>query len=181
MTKHRFSSLVVPCLAGLFAGAFGPGCNKDRDKADDTRMAIEETKDDVAEARAKIQDKGEELASTEGDTASDRAQFIAATERNLTELDGKIEELRASVTQRSTELEGEARTDLEQGMRDLEGARRQAQSALDSFRQTTSGKAADVRQATETAVERTRAAYDALHGRVSEPKGSIEHVKVEKK
>ncbi|HWM87117.1 MAG TPA: hypothetical protein VNO33_14795 [Kofleriaceae bacterium] len=154
--RRLFTSLAL--LAGI------AGCKADRDQPVETGKAIDETRDEAAETRADIQDKQEQLGREEGDVSAERNEFIAATERTLTELDRQIEQLRTDVKQRATELNGEARRDLEQRLTDLENARAQAQTALDRFRQATADQASKVRQDTETAVKRTRAAYDALRG-----------------
>lgn len=147
----------------------GAACKSDRaDDPEETRKVIEETKDEAAEARADIQSKQEELARGEGDVAAERAEFIAETEKTLAELDRKIQELRADVQQSASATAGEAKADVDQGLADLEATRRQAQSALDKMKQTTSDGAAQVRQETESALERTRNAYDALRGRVGD-------------
>jgi chromosome segregation ATPase len=160
---HRFRLLFV--LTTVLAGA--GGC-ENRDRPNETEKVIEDTRDEAAETRADIQGKQEEIAREQGDVSGDREEFIAATEKKLEELDARIREVRASVQQRSTEVTGESRRDLDHRLAELETARSQAQSALENFRQATAEKAAAGRQATEAALERTRAAHDALRDRVSD-------------
>jgi chromosome segregation ATPase len=161
--RVRLISLTLVGLAALWAG-----CSDQRDEADKASKAIDQVRDEAAETRADIQDKQEELSRDQGDTASERGKFIAATERTLENLDREIEQLKQSVAQRGTELRGEARREIEEQLVDLENARAEAKTTFDRFRQATSDQAVKVRQETQTAVERTKAAYDVLRGRVGD-------------
>jgi chromosome segregation ATPase len=161
--RGRFTSLTLFALA-----LFSLSCADERDEADKASKAIDQVRDEAAETRADIQDKQEELSRNQGDTASERGRFIAATERTLENLDREIATLKQSLAQRSKEFAGEARREIEEQLVDLENARAEAKTTFDRFRQATSDQAVKVRQETQTAVERTRAAYDVLRGRVGD-------------
>lgn len=175
MTRHLLTSSL---LAGLLA--LSSGCVRDRDEGGDTRTEIEETKDRAAEQRAKLEKKNDELAASGGDTSGERRRFAEETEAKLRALDEKITSLRAEVQARAASAGGEERGDLEAQLRDLDGARAQAQVALDSFRQEGAGASTGQEQAQE-AVDRTNAAYEALHGRMRAGDPSAKPVEPEKK
>lgn len=160
MMKH---ALTLSLLAGALA--LGSGCVRDRDDGADTRTKIEETKDRAAEQRMKLEEKDNELAASGGDTDAERRGFADQTEQKLRALDEKIASLRSEVEARAAREGGEERGDLEAQLRDLASARSDAQAALDSFRQE-GASAPGGQDRTQNAVDRTSAAYDALHGRI---------------
>lgn len=158
-------------LAAAAALAFpAAGCKSQEDTAERTAKVIDETRDDAAETRASIQDKQEQLArkSNQGEAASERGEFIAATEKTLHDLDRRIQEVKAEVGRRGSELRGEARRELDQKLVDLENARAEAQTAFDRFRQASSEQVGAARQQTEASLQRARSAYDDLRGRVGD-------------
>lgn len=174
MMKH---SVTLSLAAGVLV--LGSGCVRDRDDSGDTRTEIEETKDRAAEQRAKLENKNDELAASGSDTSAERARFGDDAQKKLRELDEKIASLRSEVQERAIQAGGEERGDLEAQLRDLDSARAQAQVALDSFRQGGASASADQQQ-TQTAVDRTGAAYDALHGRVHAGDATAKSVEPEK-
>jgi TolA-binding protein len=173
--RHPFTSSL---LAGVLALA--SGCVRDRDNNGDTRTEIEETKDRAAEQRVKLEMKNDELAASGDDTSSERRRFADETEQKLRDLDKKITSLRREVLARARSAGGEERGDLEAQLRDLDSARAQAQVALDSFRRE-GASAATGQQQTQEALDRTGAAYDALHGRIHTGDGTGKTVEPEKK
>jgi chromosome segregation ATPase len=175
MTRYPFT---LTLLAGLLA--LGIGCVRDRDNSGDTRSEIEETKDRAAEQRAKLEKKNDELATSGEDTSSERRRFADATDKKLRELDQKITSLRSEIQARAVRVGGEERGDLEAQLRDLDSARAQAQVALDSFRQE-GASASTGQDDTQDAVNRTGAAYDALHGRIRAGDPTTKPVEPEKK
>ena len=158
---------LIPLTLLGFA-AIAASCADRRDEVDKASKAIDQVRDEAAETRADIQDKQEELSKQQGDTASERGRFIAATERTLQDLDRQIEQLKTDVAQRGAELRGEARKEIDEQLVDLENARAEAKTTFDRFRQATSDQVVKVKQDTQTAVERTKAAYDVLRGRVGD-------------
>jgi chromosome segregation ATPase len=146
------------------------GCESQDDRAERTAKVIDQTRDDAAEMRARIQDKQEQLAEKrdQGEAASERGEFMAATEKTLQDLDRRIEQVKADVQKRGSELKGEARREIDQKLVDLENARAEAQTAFDRFRQATSEQAGAARQQTEASLQRARSAYDDLRGRVGD-------------
>jgi chromosome segregation ATPase len=165
--KRPLTPLATAVVLALSAQAAW-SCTDEQDRVDDTRKVIDETRDEAARARADIQDKEDELARDQGNVATDRAKFIAATEATLRRLDREMAQVRADVAARGPELNGEGRQDVEAGLAELENARAEAQAAFDRFRQTPSEQEARVRQGTRAAIERARSAYDALRGRVGD-------------
>lgn len=173
--RHPFTILL---LAGAIA--LGSGCVRDRDDGGDTRTEIEETKDRAAEQRAKLEKKNDELAASGHDTSAERRRFADEADAKLRTLDQKITSLRGEVQARAARAGGEERGDLEAQLRDLDGARAQAQAALDSFRREGAGVSTDQERA-QQAVDRTGAAYDALHGRLHAGDEAAKPVEPEKK
>jgi chromosome segregation ATPase len=164
--RSHFTTLLAT-LTLVPALALTAGCRTGREdpEPEQTGKAIDETRDEAAETRADIEDKKEELSRQQSEVASERGEFIAATERTLAELDRQIHELRLAVRQRSGEFKDRGKAELERRLAELEQARVEAQAEFDRFRQATSEKAAKIKQETQTAIARTRAAYDALRGR----------------
>lgn len=175
MTRYPFT---LSLLAGALA--LGSGCVRDRDDSGDTRSEIEETKDRAAEQRAKLEKKNDALATSGEDTSSERRRFADETDMKLRELDRKIASLRIEIQARAISAGGEERGDLEAQLRDLDSARAQAQVALDGFRQEGAGASTGQEQ-TQNAVDRTGAAYDALHGGIHAGDATAKPVEPEKK
>ncbi len=158
-------------LAVAAALAFpAAACKSQDDRAEKTAKVIDDTRDDAAETRARIQDKQEQLAEErdQGEAASERGEFIASTEKTLQDLDRRIEQVKADVQKRSSELKGEARREIDQKLVDLENARAEARTAFDCFREGTAEQVGAARQQTEASLQRARSAYDDLRGRVGD-------------
>ena len=150
---NRRLTWLLPALALAL-----PGCKRDRNDPEKTEKVIEEVKDDVAAAQDDIQEKHEDLLENQGQTARDRASFIDATEKELADLDRRIQELRAHVQSRANDLGGEARRDLSQEVAELEATRNEARAALDRFRSQTGSQMSQIQQVTEEAVSKLRRA-----------------------
>jgi TolA-binding protein len=173
--RQLFTSSLLASVVAL-----GSGCVRDRDDGVDTRTEIEETKDRASEQRAKLEKKNDELAASGDDTSAERRRFADETDAKLRALDQKISSLRGEVQAQAARAGGEERGDLEAQLRDLDSARAQAQVALDSFRQEGASEASG-QERTQQAVDRTGAAYDALHGRMHAGDKSAKPVEPEKK
>jgi chromosome segregation ATPase len=135
-----------------------PGCKRDSNDPAKTEKVIEEVKDDVAEARNDIQEKQEDLLENQDEVSRDRASFIDATEKELADLDRRIQELRAHVQERSNDLGGQAKRDLSQDVAELEATRNEARAALDRFRSQTGSQMSQIQQVTQEAMSKLRRA-----------------------
>lgn len=159
-------TLAIAALA--FSAA---GCKSQEDRAESTAKVIDDTRDEAAETRAEIQDKQEELTTEtrdQAEAASERGEFIAETEKTMHDLDRRIQEVKAEVGKRASELKGEARREIDQKLVDLENARAEAQTAFDRFRHATAEQMGAVKQQTEASLQRARSAYEDLRGRVGD-------------
>jgi len=145
-------------LAALLVVAAAPGCKRDKNDPERTEKVIDEVKDKAAEARSDIQEKQEALVENQGDSAQDRASFIDATEKELADLDRRIQEVRAHVQQRSNDLGGQAKRDLNQDLAELEATRDEARAALDRLRAQTGAQMSQIQQVTEEAMSKLRRA-----------------------
>ncbi len=145
-------------LAALVVVAAAPGCKRDKNDPERTEKVIDEVKDKAAEARSDIQEKQEALVENQGDSAHDRASFIDSTEKELADLDRRIQELRAHVQQRSNDLGGQAKRDLDQDLAELEATRDEARAALDRLRSQTGAQMGQIQQVTEEALSKLRRA-----------------------
>ena len=135
-----------------------PGCKRDRNDPEKTEKVIEELRDDVARADNQIQEKQDALLENQGQSARDRASFIDATEKELADLDRRIQELRAHVQSRANDLGGEARRDLNQDVAELEATRNEARAALDRLRSQTGSQMSEIQRVTEEALSKLRRA-----------------------
>ena len=134
------------------------GCQRDRHDPEKTEKVIEEVQDKAAQARDEIEDKKSDLVENQGGTARDRASFIDATEKELADLDRRIQELRAHVQAKGNELAGEAKRDLSQDIAELEATRNEARAALDRWRSQTGAQMTQIQQVTEEAMTKLRRA-----------------------
>ena len=155
------------CSLTVAALALAPACKRDSDP-EETQKVIDETKEDVAQTRVDIEEKQEEVIEDQGDVSGDRAEFIARTEAELAEVDGRIQELRGQVESRAKQLSGEAQRDLRLAMADLENTRDASRAALERFRQSTTSRAVEIKDATEQALTALRNAYDLVTGRLDQ-------------
>ncbi|HEU5058167.1 MAG TPA: hypothetical protein VFU21_16660 [Kofleriaceae bacterium] len=134
------------------------GCERDRNDPAKTEKVIEQARDEAAEARDQIRDKQAELIEDNDDSARDRAAFIDSSEKELADLDRRIQELRAHVQAKGDELAGGARRDLNQEIAELEATRNEARAALDRLRSQTGAQMTQVQQVTEEAMAKLRRA-----------------------
>lgn len=158
---RRLTWLVPALLLALPAG-----CKRDRNDPERTEKVIEEARDQAAEARDQIREKEDALVEDNGDSARDRASFADATEKELADLDRRIQELRAHVQERGNELAGEAKRDLSQDLAELEATRNEARAALDRFRSQTGADMARIQQVTEEAMAKLRRAVKDADQRI---------------
>jgi chromosome segregation ATPase len=153
-------------LAPAILLALPAGCSRDRNDPVETEKVIEQARDEAAEARDEIRDKQNDLVEN-GDTASrDRASFIDATEKELGDLDRRIQELQAHVQAKGNELAGEAKRDLGQDIAELEATRNEARAALDRLRSQTGAQMTQVQQVTEEAMTKLRRAIKDADQRI---------------
>ena len=138
--------------------ALPAGCSRDRNDPARTEKVIEEARDEAAEARDEIRDKEDDLVENGDDSARDRASFIDSTEKELGDLDRRIQELRAHVQAKGNELAGGAKRDLNQDIAELEATRNEARAALDRLRTQTGAQLMQVKQVTEEAMIKLRRA-----------------------
>jgi len=143
-----------------------PACQRDRHDPEKTEKVIEEVKDKAAEAQNDIQKQADKLVDHQGDVARGRAAFIDATEKELADLDRRIQEVRAHVQAKSNELAGEAKRDLSQDLADLEATRDEARAALDRFRAQTGSQVSQIQQVTEEAMSKLRHAVKSTDERL---------------
>jgi len=143
-----------------------PACQRDRHDPEKTEKVIEEVKDKAAEAQNDIQKEEDKAIDRQGDTARDRAAFIDATEKELADLDRRIQEVRAHVQAKGNELAGEAKRDLSQDLADLEATRDEARAALDRYRAQTGAQVAQIQQVTEEAMGKLRRALESADERL---------------
>jgi chromosome segregation ATPase len=143
-----------------------PACQRDRHDPEKTEKVIEEVKDKAAEAQNDIQKEQDKVLDGQGDAARDRASFIDATEKELADLDRRIQELRAHVQAKSNELAGEAKRDLSQDLADLEATRDEARAALDRYRAQTGAQTTQIQQVTEEALTKLRSALKSADERL---------------
>ena len=142
------------------------GCSRDKNDPVETEKVIEQARDEAAEARDEIRDKEDDLVNQGDDAARDRASFIDATEKELGDLDRRIQELRAHVQAKGNELAGEAKRDLTQDIAELEATRNEALAALDRLRSQTGAQMTQVQQVTEEAMTKLRRAIKDADQRI---------------
>lgn len=152
----------ILCVLALAA----PACSRDRHDPEKTEKVIEEVRDKAAEAQNDIQKEQDKAIDNQGDAARDRAAFIDATEKELADLDRRIQEVRAHVQAKSNDLAGEAKRDLSQDLADLEATRDEARAALDRFRAQTGPQLNQIQQVTEEAMSKLRHAVKSADERV---------------
>jgi chromosome segregation ATPase len=143
-----------------------PACQRDRHDPEKTEKVIDEVRDKAAEAQNDIQKEADKALANQGETARDRAAFIDATEKELADLDRRIQEVRAHVQARSNELAGEAKREVSQDLADLEATRNEARAALDRFRAETGAQVGQVQQVTEEAMSKLRHALKSADERL---------------
>lgn len=155
---------LLSALSGLALAS--PACARDRHDPEKTEKVIEDVKDKAAQAQNDIQKQEDKLLDNQGHVARDRAAFIDATEKELADLDRRIQEVRAHVQAKSNELAGEARRDLSQELADLEATRNEARAALDRFRAQTGSQMSQIQQVTEEAMSKLRHAVKSADERL---------------
>ena len=161
---RRFTcSLTVAAALALV-----PACKGSASDPEETQKVIDETKEEVAQTRIDIDEKQEEVAEQQGEVSSDRNEFIARTQAELDDLDRRIQELRGQVEQRAQHLDGEAQREVRMAMTDLENARDASRDALERFRQTTTARSVEIKQAVEQALGTLRNAYEQMTGRLED-------------
>ena len=143
-----------------------PACQRDRHDPEKTEKVIEEVKDKAAQAENDIQKQKDKVVDGQGDAARDRAAFLDATEKELADLDRRIQEVRAHVQAKSNELAGEAKRDLSQDLADLEATRDEARAALDRYRAQTGAQANQIQQVTEETMSKLRNALKSAGERL---------------
>ena len=148
----------VTLILSAFVLVPSPACDRDRGEPEATEKVIEQAEEQAAGAADKIRDKRDDLVEQGGDAARERASFLDATEKELADLDRRIQELRAHVQTRSNQLAGQSKRDLSRELAELEATRNEARSALDRFRTQTGAEMAQIQQVTEEAMTKLRRA-----------------------
>lgn len=153
-------------LAPAILLALPAGCSRDKNDPVETEKVIEQARDEAAEARDEIRDKQNDLVDNSDNASRDRASFIDATEKELGDLDRRIQELRAHVQAKGNELAGEAKRDLSQDVAELEATRNEARAALDRLRSQTGAQMTQIQQITEEAMTKLRRAVKDADQRI---------------
>jgi chromosome segregation ATPase len=150
----------------LLAIGLVPACKGDRSDPNEAQKVIEEVQDEAAETRNQIQQKQEDVVEDSNESAQDRAAFIDATEKELADLDRRIQELRADVQTRSSGMKGEDKRDLSQSIAELETTRNEARSAFDRFKTSTGAEMTQVQQVTQEALIKLRRALESADSEI---------------